>query len=62
MFHVESRTFVMLWVLAAFGLMGFMKYIGIDGAFLAGMMGLVGIVVGYYFGRKPPDATSRVSE
>ena len=54
MMHIESRTFVMLWVLIAFGLMGFMKYVGIDGAFLAGMMGLVGIVVGYYFGRKPP--------
>ncbi len=52
----------MLWVLVAFGLMGFFKYIGIDGAFLAGMMGLVGIVIGYYFGRKPPNATGGLSE
>ncbi len=51
----------MLWILVAFGLMGFFKYIGIDGAFLAGMMGMVGIVIGYYFGRKPPNAQSSVS-
>ncbi len=59
--HLESRTFVMLWLAGVFALMGAMKYLGIDGAFLAGMMGIVGIVVGFYFGRKV-SAESSVSE
>ncbi len=55
---MSPREFVMLWLLAVFALLGFAKWVGINGEFFAGIAALVGVVIGYYFGRRADTPSS----
>lgn len=57
---MKHRQFVLYWLLAVFGLLGAFKFLGLDGELFAGITGLVGVVIGYYFGRRE-NATNSVS-
>ncbi len=55
---MNPREFVMLWLLAVFALLAFAKWLGINGEFFAGIAALVGVVIGYYFGRRSDTPSS----